>query len=258
MKYSFDDIARYADDLMTADERRAFEAALGTDPELQQQLALYRDVDTALQQQFGKDEQREQLQGTLQQMRQEYFGEKAESSLDTPSALQPDAQPAKVIPFKRYLGVAIAVAAILVVGLFVWNPFAPNLYEKYAATQMVAQVERGSHIDTVLQDATTAFNNKEFTVAAVMLAEVVQQQPDNSYALFYFGVALLQTDQLPLARAVFEKLFKGESAFKYEAAFYEALSYLKDKDKDSAKDWLEKIPADAANYSKAQELMKRL
>lgn len=250
MKYSFEDIARYADDQMTADERQAFDTALGTDPELQQQLALYLDVDTTLQQQFGRDEQREQLQGTLQQMRQEYFGKKAVS--------QTGVQPAKVISFKRYLGVAIAVAAILVVGLFVWNPFAPNLYEKYAATQMVAQVERGSHIDTVLQDATTAFNNKEFTVAAVMLAEVVQQQPDNSYALFHFGVALLQTDQLPLARAVFEKLFKGESAFKYEAAFYESLSYLKEKDTGTAKDWLEKIPADAANYNKAQELMKKL
>lgn len=258
MKYTYEDIARYVDDQMTADERQAFDAALETDPELQQQMALYLDVDTTLQQQFGRDEQREQLQGTLQQMRQEYFGEKAASPLDTASAPQTGVQPAKVIPFKRYLGAAIAVAAVLIVGLFVWNPFAPNLYEKYAATQMVAQVERGSHIDTVLQDATTAFNNKEFTVAAVMLAEVVQQQPDNSYALFHFGVALLQTDQIPLARAVFEKLFKGESAFKYEAAFYEALSYLKEKDKDTAKDWLEKIPADAANYSKAQELMEKL
>ncbi len=51
---------------------------------------------------------------------------------------------------------------------------------------------------------------------------------------------------------------KGESAFKYEAAFYEALSFLKEKDNGTAKDWLEKIPADAPNYKKAQELMKKL
>ncbi|WP_315822573.1 tetratricopeptide repeat protein [Paraflavitalea speifideaquila] len=123
---------------------------------------------------------------------------------------------------------------------------------------MMAQVERGSHLDTVLLEATTAFNNREFNVAAVNLAEVLQYQPDNSFALFYFGVSLLQTNQTPAARAVFEKLFKGESAFKYEAAFYEALSYLKEKDEDNAKDWLEKIPADAPNYAKAQELMKKL
>ena len=262
MKYTYEDIARYADGLMEGEEQQAFEVALAADPELQQQLALHREVEGVLQQQFAPDEQREQLQGTLQQLRQEYFGATTTAQRGGQPVAQPGAQsgsqPAKVIPFKRYMGVAVAVAAMLVVVLVVWNPFAGNLYEKYAATQMVAQVERGSHIDTVLQKATIAFNNKEFTEAAVFLAEVVQAQPDNSYALFYFGVSLMQTNQLPLARVAFEKLFKGESAFKYEAAFYEALTYLKEKDKDTAKDWLEKIPADAANYKKAQELMRKL
>ncbi|AXY73122.1 hypothetical protein D3H65_03665 [Paraflavitalea soli] len=262
MKYTLEDIARYVDGLMEADEQQAFEAALQSDPTLQQQLAFHREVEAGLQDTFGKDEQREQLKGTMQQLRQEYFGNKTGETLQEQSAsatiVSPPSQPAKVVSFKKYVGVAIAVAAVLVIGVFVWNPFAGNLYEKYAATQMVAQVERGSHLDTVLLEATTAFNNKEFNVAAVDLAEVIQNQPDNSYALFYFGVSLLQTDQLPMARAVFEKLFKGESAFKYEAAFYEALSFLKEKDKDTAKDWLEKIPADAPNYKKAQELMKKL
>ena len=250
MKYSFEDIANYVHDLMPAEERQAFEAALGTDPELQQQLALYRDVDTTLQQQFAKDEQREQLQGTLLQMRQEYFGAQ-------PGA-QSASQPAKVIPFKRYLSVAVAVAAVLIVAMFVWNPWQQNLYEKYAGTQMVAQVERGNHIDTVLQSATTAFNNKEFTEAAVLLAEVVEKEPDNSFATFYFGIALLETNKMAQARPIFTKLFLGESAFKYEAAFYQALSYLKEKNKISAKEWLDKIPQDAPNYNKATELLKKL
>jgi tetratricopeptide (TPR) repeat protein len=262
MKYTLEDIARYVDGLMEAEEQQAFEAALENDPLLQEQLALHRELEAGLQEAFGKDEQREQLKGTMQQLRQEYFGDQTGTSLplqDASAAVVPSAgQPGKVVSFKKYVGVAIAVAAVLIIGVFVWNPFAVNLYEKYAATEMVAQVERGSHIDTVLLEATTAFNNKEFNVAAVDLAEVIQEQPDNSYALFYFGVSLLQTDQLPMARAVFEKLFKGESAFKYEAAFYEALSFLKEKDKETAKDWLEKIPADAPNYSKAQELMKKL
>lgn len=256
MKYTYEDIARYADGLMEGEELQAFEAALAADPALQQQLALYREVDASLQQQFGRDEQREQLQGTLQQMRQEFFG--ASTVAEQPPVQQPAQRTAKVVPFKRYLGVAVAVAAVLVIGLFVWNPFAPDLYTKYAATQMVAQVERGSHVDSVLQNATLAFNNKEFTEAAVLLAEVLQTQPDNSYALFYFGVALMQSNQVPRSRAVFEQLVKGESAFKYEATFYEALSYLKEGDKDAAKDWLEKIPADAPNYTKAQELMRKL
>jgi tetratricopeptide (TPR) repeat protein len=258
MKYTLEDIARYVDGLMEAEERQAFEAALENDVLLQEQLAFHREVEAGLEEAFRKDEQREQLKGTMQQLRQEYFGDKSGEAFNAQTAPVSVTQPGKVVSFKKYVGVAIAVAAVLIIGVFVWNPFASNLYEKYADTQMVAQVERGSHVDTVLLEATTAFNNKEFNVAAVDLAEVIQLQPDNSYALFYFGVSLLQTDQLPMARAVFEKLFKGESAFKYEAAFYEALSFLKEKDKETAKDWLEKIPSDAPNYKKAQELMKKL
>ncbi|MBO9562907.1 MAG: hypothetical protein J7621_09045 [Niastella sp.] len=258
MKYTYEDIARYEEGLMAAEEQQAFEAVLATDTELQQELALYRDVDTTLEQQYAPDEQRQQLQGTLRQMRQEFFSATAQAPSNEQRVVETPPPPARVVAFKRYIGVAAAIAAMLVVILMVWNPFTGDLYERYADTQMVTQVERGSHIDTVLQKATSAFNNKEFTEAAVLLAEVVQTQPDNSFAQFYFGVALLQTNQIPLARASFEKLIKGESAFKYEATFYEALSYLKEKDEDAAKDWLEKIPADAPNYKKAQELMRKL
>lgn len=159
---------------------------------------------------------------------------------------------------RRYF-VWVAVAALLLISLLVWNPFAPDLYARYAATNMIIPpVAQGSRLDTVLQKATIAFNQQEFTEAAVLLAEVVQKQPANSQALFYFGVSLLHTDQVPRARAVFEKLFTGASAFKYEAAFYEALSYLKEKDEDAAQDWLEKIPPGAPPYNKAQELMRKL
>jgi TolA-binding protein len=264
MNFTKNDIPRYLSGDMSPDEEAAFEKALQTDTELQELLNLHREVERSLKQEWGQDEQRDQLKATMQTLRQEYFGGEQQTGASQPTATQqPTAgtaapAPGKLVSFKRYVGVAIAAAAVLIVALFVWNPFAGNLYEKYADTQMISQVERGSHVDSVLQEATTAFNSKDFTVAAVNLAEVVQNQPDNSYALFYLGVSLLQTDQVTYARAIFEKLFKGESAFKYEACFYEALSFLKDKDKDTAKDWLEKIPSDAPNYKKAQELMRKL
>jgi hypothetical protein len=37
-----------------------------------------------------------------------------------------------------------------------------------------------------------------------------------------------------------------------------ALSYLKEKNKPACIDWLNKIPADAGPYGKAQELLKKL
>jgi hypothetical protein len=242
--YTFDDVARFAEDLMAADEKAAFESALAANPALQQQLALYHEVHASLQQHFTHDEQREKLQDTLQTIRNEF--------LATSSA------PAKVVPFKRYLQRAMAVAAILIAVVFIWQPWKPALFDQYAETRMIVSVERGGATDSLLQHAVTAFNNKDFTDAAALLQKVRQHDTANSMANFYYGVALLQTNQLIPAREVFTELFAGESAFKYEAAFYLALSYLKEKNEAICKEWLQKIPADASNYNKAQELLNKL
>jgi predicted Zn-dependent protease len=249
MKYGIEDIARYAEQEMPADERQTFEAALQADASLQQQLAQYQEVHDSLQQAFSRDEQREQLKHTLQGMRGEFFANKAEAKKDKKGG--------KVVSMFGVMKVAVAVAAVLVIAVLVWDPFT-NVYDQYAPTTMPTQVERGSHTDSVLNQATVAFNNKEFTTAAVYLAEVTQKEPDNSFANFYFALALLESGQSRQARDTLKLLFEGQSTFKYEAAFYLGLSYAKAKDEKAARQWLEKIPAEAGNYEKAQKVLKKL
>jgi hypothetical protein len=241
---SFNDIARYAEGEMTAGEQAAFEAALATNETLQQQLALYREVHGSLQQHFAHDAKREQLQHTLKDLRREFFV--------TASA------PAKVVPLKQYVLRAVAVAAIAIAVVFVWQPWQPSLLKQYAEMQMPAPVERGSTTDSLLQQAVTAFNEDNFVLAAGLLQQVQQQDTANSYVNFYYGVALFQTGKLQNARDIFTRLYNGESAFKFDAAFYQALSYLKEDNKGACKEWLQKIPADAPNYAKAQTLLDKL
>lgn len=224
-----DDIARYAEGLMEADEQAAFEASLAADASLQQQLELYQEVHTGLQQHFTPDTE---LQQTLQGLRGEFFTKK----------------PARVIPFKRY---AVAVAAILIAVMFVWQPWKPSLYKQYADITMVAPVERGEETDQ-LSEAVAAFNKKDFTTAASLLEKVYDST--NSFTSFYYGVALLQSNETGRARTILNRLYAGESAFKNEAAFYLALSYLKEDDKTTCINWLQKIP----DHPKAQELLKKL
>jgi len=157
-----------------------------------------------------------------------------------------------------YRKVAMIAAAAVVIAIFVWQPWNRDLYTKYAALEMVSTVERGDHIDSVLQKATTSFNEKDFSTAAVYLYEVVRQQPDNSFAQFHYGVALLQSGKTALARETLTVVSKGNSAFKHEADFYMALSYLKEQDTDNCKKWLQQIPAGSGNYGKAQELLQAL
>ncbi len=242
-QYTFDDIARYAEGLMETTERQLFEAALNSDPALQEQLALYHEVHSKMSGQFGRNKEQEALQATLQSMRQEFFPQQAG---------------ARVVRLRFYLRSAVAVAAIAIIALFVWQPWKTDLYQEYSETRMIASVERGGETDSILQQATVVFNKKDFTQAAKLLAMVTIKEPDNSFAAFYYGVALMQTGRTEEARKMFTQLFDGSSAFKYEAAFYMALSYLKEKDRENCARWLERINADAGNYQKAQSLKKKI
>lgn len=241
--YTFEDIARYASGEMDAGEQAAFEAALQQNATLQQQLALHNEVQAALQQQFSADSQQQALQQTLQQLNQEYF--------TTPQANR------KVISMKR-MRLPVAAAAAAIIALVIWQPWQQDLYTRYAGTAMVVNVERGDNTDSLLTEATTAFNNSAFEKAAQLLQTITALQPDNSMALFYYAVSLTHTSRLKAARPVLQQVYNGTSAYKYDAVFYMALTYVQEKDKNTARAWLQKIPSDAAIYAKAKELLEDL
>jgi tetratricopeptide (TPR) repeat protein len=241
---TFNDIARYAEGEMNADERSAFETALSSNESLQQQLALYREVHTALQQQVSADAQRDQLQQTMQSLLGEFF--------------HADAKRGKVISMKRYLLGAAAVAAILIAVIMMWPPDNAALYSRFSETSMPPGSERGVAADTTMTRAIEAFNKKEYAAAVVLLQQVKQQDSTDNFVNFYYGVALLQTGRLPEARAIFNRLYAGQSAFVFEAAWYQALGYLKEGNEALCREWLQKIPADVPEYKKAQELLKKL
>lgn len=242
--YSLTDIARYAEGDMTAEEMQSFEQALAADASLQQQLALYHDVHNSLQQHFTKDAGQLQLEGTLQQLRGEFFSQQA--------------KPAKIVSINRTLRYVMGVAAVLLIAIFLWKPWQGDLYEQYSDVEMINPAVRGDNADSLLQQAAIRFNNEEYQAASLLLSEAQQLRPDDSFTGFYYGVTLMHLDQLMPARMVLGDIYDGSSVFKYEAAFYIALTYIKEKDKTAAREWLQKIPADAANYGKAQELLGKL
>lgn len=229
---------------MNADERSAFEAALALDESLRQHLALYQEVHSSMQQHFSADEQRDQLQHTTQSLRGEFF----------PAG----SKPAKVIPIKRYLLGAVAAAAILIAVIMIWQPRKPDLFNQFSETSMPPALERGINVDSQMTRATEAFNKKDYATAAILLQQEKQKDTTDHFVNFYYGVALLQTGRMAEASAIFNQLYTGQSAFVFEAAYYQALGYLKENNKVQCKEWLQKIPADAPNYKKAQELLEKL
>ena len=241
-----DMINRYLDGEMSADEVKAFEVQMQQDTDLQQEVELMKDVNETLKIKLHPGENELALRNTLGEMRSEYF------SLGS--------QQAKIIPFRRRRWVTAAAAIlIMAVMLTIWSPWnKEDLYKQYASIQMPGIAERGSTTDSLMRGAIENFNNKKFAEAIPSFEEALKDDPQNTFVQYYYGIALLQNRETGRSRINFIQLYNGVSLFRYDAAFYMALSYLNEKDRTNCKEWLNKIPADAAVYSKAQELLKKL
>jgi len=245
-EFDYDMINRYLDGEMNAEELKAFEAAMQQDAELKNEVELLKDVQSTLKIKLHPGENETALRNSLQEMNADFFTNKTEQ--------------AKVIPLSRRRWMtAVAAVFVLALMLTVWQPWKKeDLYQQYAAIQMPAIAERGATTDSLLKKAVENFNNKKFEEAIPAFETFLKDSAENSFVQYYYAVALLQNGNIEKARIQLTALYNGASIFKNDAAFFMALSYLKEKNKAVCKDWLNKIPTDNAAWFKAQELLKKL
>jgi predicted Zn-dependent protease len=236
-------IIRYIDDEMQADERLAFEQALQQDEGLRNEVKLCRELQESLRLKFYPDEGEQALRASLVQIQPAFF--------------KPHT---KIISFSpgRISWRIASVAAVILLVLFIWQPWKEDLYHQFASTKMISIAERGTVADSLLQQVTEKFNARNFAEAIPDFGNLLRREPGNAYIQFYYAIALLEANQVADSRNRFALLYDSSSAFRYDAAFYLALSYLKEKDNAVARQWLQKIPSEAAIYSKARTLLEKL
>lgn len=237
--------SRYADGEMDAPEQQDFEALMQQDDELRNYVTQYREAQNALRMHLVPDPQRDQLKQTLAGLNNTYFKEQEKPE-------------AKVVSFRSYARWISGVAAVLIIGLLIFNPWRGDLYHQYSTATTMSVSERGAGPETDLERAAALYNDKKYSQAEPLLATISKADTTNSLVQFYYAVTLIEDKKEADARPVLEKLYNGQSAFKYNAAYYMALSYIKVKDKANCRKWLERVPQGTSNYAKAQELLKKL
>jgi len=163
----------------------------------------------------------------------------------------------KVFSIKPYLKY-ISIAAALVIGLLVWAPWSSGLYEKYAISRQMSVAERGADSQNNITKGAELFNKGKYEAAKKLLQGEYMLNPQNPLLSYYFAITLVETGKEYEARTIFMNLYKGESLFKYDAAYYVALSFIKEKNKPAAIEWLQKIPEGTANSNKSKELISAL
>jgi thioredoxin-like negative regulator of GroEL len=167
------------------------------------------------------------------------------------------AQEAKAGGSKPYIK-WFSFAAVLVIGLLVWAPWSSGLYEKYAYSKQMSVTERGADQKTELSKAAELYNGGDYPEARKVLVKLYTETPQNPLLGYYFAITLIETGQTYEARTILMHLSEGGSVFKYDATFYAALSLIKEDKNREAIAWLEKIPADNANYDNARALIAEL
>jgi DNA-directed RNA polymerase specialized sigma24 family protein len=113
----------------------------------------------------------------------------------------------------------------------------------------------------VLDQKTKAFStyeNRDYK-EAIPRFEALYEQTGSSYYLFYQANALMANNEVEEATAVFQQHLKTNDALQKKTLWYLALAYLKLKEEEKAKHFLNRlIQEEGYNYQKAEALLASL
>ncbi|MEH6304060.1 hypothetical protein RYH73_00335 [Olivibacter sp. CPCC 100613] len=231
---NYDNIERYLSGSMTDKERHHFEAELDENEDLAQELHFYMYVNQSISEclyhtpieelTFGKAKNKDQLD----------LGR---------------------IKWIALIGIGIIFGAMLF-----WSPWKIYRQIDASAVQMGTVNTEGLPVGNKYADIIQLFNDGKYEEVLPLLNSALTEQPNDLYIRYYRGLTFLNLKYLGSARRDLLKIYTENTPQMYDAAYYIALSYLEEQDdyKESARNWLDKIPLDAPIHSKAEALRKLL
>lgn len=191
----------------------------------------------------GTDNTREELEEMIADQRERWFHTKD----------GPNTKVSIYVIITAIIGAGLA-------GLLFVSPWHKDVYRQFSGTEMVHSNHQSAEQDTALlmHQAAAAFNHGHFNKAISLLDQVIVRDSLHSTARYYRGVSLIDEGKLAAARSDLQKVFDSHSVLRYDAAFYMALSYIRERDKQQCLEWLLKIPENAPIYWKVARLKEEL
>ena len=227
----------YLQDEMTSVDKIDFEEQLTNDADFRKQFEAYREVTNLLEQKFSAE--KDSFKENLNTISETYFSKK---ELKKP----------KVFLFKPWLFAAAASFVLLMGTWFVFQNNQP-LYDDFAHEEAHFVSRDGENAD--LKIAQDLFNNKEYSKAVSVFEKLGR---DNQEVNYFYAISLIEIENYSKAEAILTDLQNGNSVYKEKAAWYKALSALKQEKIDKCRKILKEIPSEAEDYQKAQKLLKDL
>ncbi|KQB42835.1 hypothetical protein RCH33_931 [Flavobacterium daejeonense] len=229
---------QYLQGELSEKDRLDFEKQLSENAELKSEFETFKEVQLQLETKFDFAVDRETFEANLKNISRDYFKPKK----------------AKLISMKPYVYMA-AATVILLLGLFWFHPSEPK-FEDYNQFENAYLTERGEGLE-LIKEAENAFNAKDYK-RAIPLFEAVLKEKQSAEIQYFYGISLLENNQIKQAEAEFNQIKSGNSVYKNKAIYALALAKLKQKDYKSCKEILLEIPSDYEHYDKVQELLDKL
>ena len=255
---------KYLEKLMSESENAAFEIELSNNTELQEYLAINKELGIQLDNkdwQFVDASKSPQVKDL-----EDYFKSEEAQSLKTVLSKVGDkykdtSKPKSNNNIKRYTFFAIAASVVLLIGLFFLNNN-QNIYNDYNSWQeLPSLIERGHSESATLQDAEQAFIAKDYVSANSFYSKYLKEtEVINVNVYLYLGITQLELNQKDKALSTFEAILTSDSIDFSKGYWYKTLVYLKAKDKNNAIKQLKLIVKDSTNYkfSEAEKILKQL
>lgn len=162
--------------------------------------------------------------------------------------------------FKIY-SIAAMLLIFLTVGWFAYNTvyginyqeLHDDNYQNYPNT--VYQITRSDTDDSIERQAFLAFESENYKEAI----EKFEMLPVLKYTDFYLAQSYSQLKNTDKAKNIYKRIIADNSQFAAEAHWYLAMIYLKEEDKNEAKNYLTALVANYDyNKEKAQKILKKL
>ncbi|QCX39721.1 tetratricopeptide repeat protein [Aureibaculum algae] len=234
-------LTRYFSDSLTAEELQLFNQLLENDTKFKEQFEFEKDLKRAI-----KEKERIQLKAKLQ---------------DFETELKHKSTP-KNSNYKAW-AIAASIAILLSVGWFGYdNFFKVNYNELYSENfqqypNTSYSITRGDIDNTIERQAFVAYETGNYQTAVDNFEKLDSSTKD--YIDFYKAQAYLKLNTTDTAKPLFKKVISDNVEFVAESHWYLALIAIKEKDKQSAISYLEKLITDYNfNKEKAKELLDKL
>lgn len=236
-------IEDYLDGRLDEADRAAFEAALRSDTELAEALALTREARERLARHWAGEASEAALRNTLHGLGDQHF-------------TAPSARPWLL---RRWPILAVAAAVTVLLIWVAWPASDARLYARYREFPEASFVVRaGEPGQADIAEAESAFNRGDFATALPLLERRLQAKSDDLEARFFLALCQMELGRSRDAIAGFQQIMATPNSWAGEARWFLALTYLKDKNREECAATLRGIQAGDAHEADARRLLKAL